>query len=52
MAKGNFTKRDKDYMRKIGMKGGLRTSVLHGSKHFSKIGKKGYKVMKSLSKEQ
>lgn len=41
----NYTKRNKEYMRLIAAKGGKKTAKIYGIKHFSKIGKKGYKAM-------
>lgn len=35
------TKRDPEFMRKIGKKGGQTTKKNHGLKHFKKAGKKG-----------
>jgi general stress protein YciG len=31
----------KEYLQKIGKRGGQKTASLHGKKHFSKVGKKG-----------
>ncbi len=41
---GTTTRRDPDYMRQLGKKGGQRTVERHGREHMSQIGKIGFAV--------
>lgn len=38
----NCTKKDKEFYRRIGSKGGKQTFARHGHEHMSRIGRKGF----------